>query len=254
MLLYDISRPGPPGGKLPSPLDNSCDLALFGELGNKDRGVLVVSLRLQFKFRRTKPEDGLPYTWASGEKEAFVHDATLAIKRVWDDRFRITTSSTVPDKAFRDIGVIVSPTIQIGGLSFEEDFEIKIKKVGGVGEDGSHINHKKRTGQLDNRGATPRSHTTPTGVQVYQTPVAHEFSHMLGLRDEYPEAKRNLNWPKDWGSILHSGDAVRPRHYVPFAMWLNQTFAAQSQRAGVATAFKVDGGRQDMWDETNALL
>ena len=256
MLLYDISRPGPSGGKLPSPLNNSCDLALYGELGNKDRSVLVVSMRLQFKFRRTKPEVGLPYTWTSGEKETFVRDSTLAIKAVWDDKFRITTTSTVPDKAFRDIGVIFSLTIQIGGFSVDEDFEIKVKKVGPFEPDDSHVNHKKRTGQLDSRGTTPRlQKTSPTGVKAYQKPVTHEFGHMLGLRDEYPDANApNPNWRWDMNSILHSGDAVRPRHYVPFAMWLNQMFTARSQRAGVTTAFKVDGRHQGIWDETNALL
>ncbi len=254
-LACDIKRPGPSGGRLPAPLNNSCDLALFGDLNNPDRGVLVVSMQLQFVFHRTSADDGLlPYTWAPGEKEAFARDSIPAIKDAWDDRFRITTASTVPKRWFRDVGVIFRPTIHIGRLSLREDFEFKVFKVPPHSPVESYVDHKKRIGQLDSTGTQLRLQRTATGAQAYQVPVAHEFGHMLGLRDEYLSKRPYTSfWAWDIESMLNRGEQVRPRHYVPFAMWLTQMFAQESARAGVTTTYRVEGPDHP-WDETNAQL
>ena len=44
---------------------------------------------------------------------------------------------------------------------------------------------------------------------------------MLGLRDEYAEAKDNAYHTGDLDSVMNSGEVVRERHYAPFADWLS---------------------------------
>ena len=258
-LFEDYGRRGPSGGPIPSPLPNHCDLALFGELGNTDRSVLIIKMRLQFRFRKTIDENGVTYDWTRDEKKKLAEESKTAIVQAWDNRFRIKTTSTVPDKAFRNVGVRFDLSILIDGLHIFEDYEFEIRKVGPVDRDDSEVFPKDRTGKLDNRTALPRIQmTTDKGINIYQKPVVHEFGHLLGLRDEYHKNKNIPHFTRyenDPNSVMHSGGAIRPRHYVPFARWLTEKFASKSRRAGVDTLFQVDSGDgRGMFDQTNTYL
>ena len=57
------------------------------------------------------------------------------------------------------------------------------------------------------------------GDGITQQRIAHEFGHALNMNDEYTKWARVWGIPgnRDKTSIMHSGDAVRPRHYQPFA-------------------------------------
>ena len=63
------------------------------------------------------------------------------------------------------------------------------------------------------------------GGGITQQRIAHEFGHALNMNDEY------TRWASVWGipgsrdraSIMYHGDAVRPRHYQPFADMISNT-------------------------------
>lgn len=52
--------------------------------------------------------------------------------------------------------------------------------------------------------------------------AAHEFGHMLGFPDEYPDDNCPDRVVTTDGSIMRStAGSVRPRHYEPFARWIS---------------------------------
>src|SRR5262249_5343221 len=83
------------------------DLALFEELGNPRRGVLVATVIMNFKFEdgvsalpRSK---GQPLVWDALEKLNFMAGFKAAVESKWGEKHRITTiATTVP---VTDVGV-----------------------------------------------------------------------------------------------------------------------------------------------------
>ena len=88
--------------------DAAYDLALFEELGNPRRGVLVVTVICSFKFKdgtSTKgPSPGSQLTWTVGEKLAYMAGFKSGVERVWSEKHRITTLGTAPPVT--DVGVL----------------------------------------------------------------------------------------------------------------------------------------------------
>ncbi len=219
-------------------------LALYPELGRKDRSVLVIGTTLQFQFK--DGDSGLK--WGAGEQKKFADDAVAAIKSVWDDKWRITTTSTAVRAPFRDVGVIFVPKTYINGTHIDDDFEVVVKKIPRLTDSKSEIRAPLGNAWLDSEDLYPAY----KGDSI-QRPVVHEFGHMLGLKDEYDRrggSAPNPNWLSDKQSIMHSGERVRPRHYVPFATWLTRQLATVAKLTTRDVSYKVDG----MWDASNARL
>jgi hypothetical protein len=72
--------------------------------------------------------------------------------------------------------------------------------------------------QLDGlQKAIPSGGTAPRETNV------HEFGHLLGLADEYPDSDKGIRfYLNDTKSLMHLGDEVKPRHYVFFADWISR--------------------------------
>ena len=41
--------------------------------------------------------------------------------------------------------------------------------------------------------------------------------------------------------MMHTGSAVRARHYANFAQWINEQFATAARLSGIDVEFKVNG-------------
>src|SRR5688572_9098693 len=80
------------------------------ELGRTDRSVMVVSMILQFQY-----SDGPGGAWSVAEKADFSHKFIWAVQDVWNEKHRLTTTSTVPISALRDVGVVFDLRYYIDG-------------------------------------------------------------------------------------------------------------------------------------------
>lgn len=64
--------------------------------------------------------------------------------------------------------------------------------------------------------------SVPYGGTKPRRSIVHEFGHLLGYRDEYPNSDRGTNvYTGNSDSIMHYGETVRERHYVFFADWIS---------------------------------
>lgn len=244
-LLYNSADPILKGQNIRPPLGTffngqSYYLTLYPEMSNPNRSVLVIKMVLQFQF-----DDG-GGAWTQGEKESFAHsfvDGTIA---VWNEKFRITTTSTIPAQNCRDVGVVFEFPYYVDGWHSDDDFELSVKKIPSGTFNTSTCDYNLGNSYLDSEDIKAVS----KGASMMQRGVVHEFGHMLGLRDEYPEAKTNMNHTGDKDSVMHGGELVRERHYAPFAAWLNKQFEVAAQLSKSKIEYKVNG-KTDM---SNALL
>ena len=246
-LRYSNARPIFQGQNVRPPLGGLWNgqaywLKLFQELGREDRSVLEVTMTLQFQF-----QDGDGGSWTQGEKENFAHGFVDAAVAVWAEKFRITTTSTVPVRHARDVGVVFNFPYYIDGWHADDDFELGVEKVPSAAPwRVSVCNYSRGSTTLDSNDLRPET----KGATMTQRDAVHEFGHMLGLRDEYAAANDNPHHTGDLDSIMNVGELVRPRHYAPFAAWLTQQFATAGRLTGQQIVFKVEGTT----DMTNALL
>ncbi len=183
------------------------------EMNRSDRIVLVVKMVLQFQFEDT--DDG---SWTSAEKDSFAHTFVDSVVDVWSEKFRITTTSTVVAAAFRDVGVVFDFPYFIDGWHSSDDFELGVKKVPAGKFEHSSCRYRLGNTYLHNESINPWN----KGASMLQRPNVHEFGHMLGLRDEYPDADDNLNYVGDLDSIMNKGEIVRERHYAPICRLANR--------------------------------
>lgn len=207
-------------------------MALYSEAGRSDRSVLVIKMVLQFQF-----VSGDGGSWTGAEKDAFAHGFVDSIIAVWGEKFRITTTSTVPVQHARDVGVIFEFPYFIDGYHTSDDFELEVKKIASGGFSVSSCGYSLGNTYLDSEDTVPQ----PKGASMPQRGTVHEFGHMLGLRDEYAEADDNPNYTGDSDSIMNSGELVRRRHYAPFAAWLTEKYAVAAHLSSSEIDYKVDG-------------
>jgi hypothetical protein len=243
-LIPNSAAPAKSGTNVRTPLSllggEAYRLMLCPELGSSTTSVLLVRMTVQFQF-----EDGDDLAWTAGEKSTFATGFISAVGSVWNNKYRITTTSTVPAAPFRDVGVQFEFKTYMDGWHADDDFELGVKKIPAGNFQASCVNYSFGNAQLDSEDLV----AVAKGASM-QRGAVHEFGHMLGLRDEYPSADDNKNWIGDTGSVMHSGETVRPRHYVPFASWLTSQFEVAARLSRSSIQYKVDG----MWDQGNARL
>lgn len=212
------------------------------ELGNPNRSVMVVSMILQFQY-----DNGPGGSWTQAEKTDFANKFCWAVHDVWNDKFRITTTSTSVSKALRDIGVMFDLRYYIDGWHTSDDFEIGVtKQPTDAGWLVSTCAYSSGNTTLDSNDLRPET----KGASMKQRDAVHEFGHMLGLRDEYAAAKSNMNHLGDLDSIMNVGELVRDRHYAPFAGWLTEKASTIARLTNSTIEYKVNGVR----DMSNAAL
>lgn len=233
--------------------DAAYDLGLYWEAGNSGRAVLVVKTILNFKFKDGKSQHGKgTLTWSGTEKSKFMGDIKTALTDKWSEKYRLTTSSTVP--VVRDVGVLFDVDCRMDMSVFSHShWNLNIEKADDFvqsyvcGGGGSFITNGEvslDSGDMDWKW----------GVNS-QRGVVHEYGHILGYRDEYmnndkKKAEDNPHWLTDTTSVMNVGEAVRPRHYTLLTSWLNDQFATAARLAKEPIKWKVSG----TYDTSNSLL
>lgn len=72
--------------------------------------------------------------------------------------------------------------------------------------------------RLYNNAFNYQNYTKDDGITYKQRGAVHEFGHMMGLRDEYPEGNE---YEHDYDSIMNSGESLRSRHFSNIQNWIN---------------------------------
>ena len=207
-------------------------LTLYPELGRSDRSVLVIRMILQFQF-----QNGSGGSWTQGEKVNFAQGFVNAVVSVWNEKFRISTTSTVPAQNCRDVGVVFEFQYHIDGWHTDDDFELSITKVPiNATEQTSACQYHLGNTILDSNDLTAQH----KGSGRSQRDAVHEFGHMLGLRDEYTVANDNPYHTGDLDSVMNFGETVRERHYAPVAQWLTIQYATAAHLSRSQINYKVE--------------
>lgn len=237
-LVYDPSITFKSGQNIRPPLGSwfngqSYWIKVHPEMGNPNRSVMVVKMILQFQF-----SNGPGGNWSAAEKTDFANKFCWAVKAVWDEKHRLTTTSTTPAKALRDVGVIFDLRYYIDGWHLDDDFEIGVsKQPADAAWIVSSCGYSSGDTTLDSNDLRPET----KGATMKQRDAVHEFGHMLGLRDEYAAAKSNLNHLGDLDSIMNVGEIVRDRHYAPFAAWMTEKSSTVAHLTNSTIEYKVNG-------------
>lgn len=230
--LFDEYNVDTPDG---SKLTSAYDAALYEEMGNAARGVLVITVICSVDF---KNGTGAGTTWTAGDKTDFMTKLRDTCAGAWGEKHRLTTTSRVP--AVRDVGVVLDIKVAEGMsvLSHSHWNVNAVKVVAGQTSDttggGVISNGVVNLDSLDFRAEDK-------GGSVQMVPAVHEFGHMLGHRDEYSEANDNMSWVSDTDAIMNKGAFIRERHYAMFAAWLTAKYAYVGGLLKQKIEWKVNG-------------
>jgi len=225
--------------------DSSCDLTLYHQAGGSGKGVLVVTVICSLTFKPTKGAAGRWLTWTQADKTSFMGGMPKACAEVWNEKHRITTTSTVP--AVTDVGVIFNVRVSENMSIFSHShWNLTVSKASNWEESSVHgggggfaWNGEATFDSQDNTG-----YEKATGVTKQRDSV-HELGHMLGYRDEYLSTAGavvdNPAWTTDLHSIMNRGETVRDRHYTMLANWITEQYKPAGHLAGELILFKVNG-------------
>jgi hypothetical protein len=222
-------------------------LALYPEAGAAaNRGVLVVTMIVEFDFK-----DGSA-TWTKKEKDDFLAKYIKDCTAGWAEKHRLTT--TRPECDINDVGVIFD--IQAKESASGNQWTVTCKKLSTHDDTNCRAGTKTKWNRADLDSfdlnlVTPFSAPTTFKRQS----AVHEFGHMLGYQDEYPDPGGgkfldNASHPADKDSMMYWGDTIYPRHYVLFADWLSLQWMKKDPAHCRGHDWKVNG----LIDMTNALL
>jgi hypothetical protein len=202
------------------------DLALYPELGKPGRGVLLVTVIGDVVFKDgTASTGGGALNWGGTEKTGFLTNSASQISSVWAEKHRITTTSKTPP--LTDIGVIFDIKLKEGRGFFDHNhWDLTVTKVDKFTT--SSVDPTASSFITDGIANLDSQDTTGVnkGASMQQRAIVHEFGHMISYRDEYRNgsggAEDNPHHLTDADSVMNTGEAVRERHYVFFADWLNK--------------------------------
>lgn len=251
-LIPNKAKPIYTGTNIKTPLSllggTDYTLTLYPEAGSATRSVLVIAMTLQFQFSdgKSKTHPGTKLKWTDDERRDFANKFVSNVIEVWDNKYRLKATSDVVADNCRDVGVRFELKTLIDGWHLDDDYELTVKKIDPGAFARSCVDYQFNDAELDSEDNNPAD----KGASMKQRGTVHEFGHMLGLRDEYADAKDNPHWTGDIDSVMNSGEIVRPRHYAPFAAWLTAQFARIAHLSRTSIVFKVDGSI----DMSNAKL
>lgn len=221
-------------------VNDAYNLTLYMQKDSTTRGVLIVHMNLQFYFKKGKSKTGERLVWKEKEKKKYVKDYVAAVQDVWTEAFRLRTDSRVLQ--LRQIEVQFEFKTQIEGVWIFDHWELEVTKVEKLTTSSVAVGEGNVKLDSDDPYYT---------YKPKQRAAAHEFGHMMGLRDEYlnddGEPEQNPHWTKDDTSIMSLGEVPRPRHYTPFAEWLTGQYKKLSELSGQKIVFYVDDGAGGKW-------
>lgn len=173
--------------------------------------------------------------WTLEEKRAFHNRADRSIWAAWSNRARLNATGTSDfARRFNTRGVPIN--LDIRWVTSNEHWNVTVWKIPENELRISNVNWNTRAIELDTNDFNTRVFNHSTGTTTRQVPVAHEFGHAVGNTavlnrgDEYKNTSPHAN---DHGSILHSGNQLRDRHFTTIIEELNRmipntTFSVRS--------------------------
>ena len=215
--LADIAGiPGPaPNGRTLVSSENSVtagplgvkdayDLRLYKEPGGAY--TLEVRMGLDFNFKDGVDASGKALPWTAESKRSFIADYQRTVEGVWDGKRVGTAPNGKPIRL--DIRLDARETM-VG-----ENFNVDVKRIGAGEFSTSYVEPAANRVTLDSQDVV----LTPKGEGQTQYGSAHEFGHMLGLKDEYNGGAH----VKDYPSIMNRGSTVESRHLKDFSDWVGR--------------------------------
>jgi hypothetical protein len=253
-LIYSEVNVKPSAGLAPRA---SYDAALYVDQAGAPKGVLVITICLQYRFEDGVSEQdatkGQKLTWTDDEKQKFADGFRSICYAVWNNRFRITTTSTVTNVT--DIGVEIDIQNVVDKFTINNHWKATVKKKDIFQR--SSVNDWSGGADFASVDLNAFMKYTPPSAPAPSAPQRtspHEFGHMLGHRDEYVNPDGSIPgtsaWTSDSDSIMYAGEKVRERHYAMFAAWISDQFSTVAKLSGGTIAFKVSGA----WDLSNSNL
>lgn len=163
--------------------------------------------------------------WTLAEERAFHGRADQEIWAAWSNRARVRVSGK-SDFAKRFTGLELPLNLDIRRVLANPHWTVSVTKIPVSEFKTSSVVWRTRTITLDTNDFVTR--TICRGVPKHctqQVPVAHEFGHaagntsVLARGDEYRASSPHA---ADQGSILHSGNQLRTRHFQTILDEMNQ--------------------------------
>lgn len=202
----NVSIPGGEGW------DRAYDLALFEERGNNRALVLLVTINMDFSFK-----DGDGGKWEPTDKTAFMNSVKTECENAWSNKFRIKPQWCSED-SFSEASVVILIKAADDFSPWQSHWSITAPKVKDPIQ--CYVRNKSDV-RLEGTESSGLHLVVPKGGTKPRRSIVHEFGHMLGYRDEYPNSDRGTTaYVGDTDSMMHYGETVRDRHYVFFADWI----------------------------------
>jgi hypothetical protein len=163
--------------------------------------------------------------WTPAEKSSFHKKADHSIWNAWSNKAKLKVTGTAKfARTFNGKGLPIN--LDIRRVTAKHHWLVNVTKVPTGAFVTSSVRWNSRQINLDTNDFATRkfSHSTvPRKTQ--QVPVAHEFGHaagntsVLNRGDEYKSTSPHVN---DQGSILHSGNQLRARHFLTILEEMNK--------------------------------
>jgi hypothetical protein len=232
--LYSENNVKTPGG-LCKP--SAYDLALYPDTSSAGDWVLILSIHVQIRYTdgvsKVAPTVGQPLKWTDAEKQAFGTKYQTVCRDTWQNQFPITAAAT---SFYKTVRVLFDVQVTNDSFTIFQHWKLNVTKMDQY--DTSFIRGERpfvgSDGELQSTDNDPINKFIGT---MPQKNSAHEMGHMIGYRDEYPDAtdhtkptypSANPFWLTDTDSLMNTGMVVRDRHYTQLAEWLTQSFPNMS--------------------------
>jgi len=239
------------------------DLALYPAMGRRDIGVLIATVigvvefidgeeEFEYEVYKKKYPDlvapasqffnpKFPRKWGAGEKQVFISEGNAIVSRVWSGQHILTPSNDMTE--MKKIHVQVDCHLK-QGWGLHSHWNVAVKKYPPFYKTRSFV-RAGTAGAIDNGEVNLNMidiYPEDLGGPTKFVTIAHEFGHVLGMRDEYLEGTVPADVPwfvSDTASIMNRGNVVRPRHYVLFATWLDKAFRSGTLLRGLTPGWRV---------------
>jgi hypothetical protein len=166
--------------------------------------VLIVFMKVQFFFKDSGNEK-----WSHSEKISFVENWKQIIQNSWGKNRVVKTL-----KNGKKVSIDFRFQTRIGGW-MADHWEVTVTRIPKGAFKQSMVNPILGNVYLDSEDSTFKQ----KAGGKFQRGAVHEFGHMLGLEDEYPQTSK---YSADYDSVMNSGESIFSRHDAYYIKWLDK--------------------------------